>query len=324
MDTLYYLFVILAFFAVVMFIEGTFLVWNAYKGPEAKRVEKRLRAMSAVGTDSPSASFIKQRLLSKMPFLDRILLEVPRIHTLDRLLQQSCFRLSVAGFLGLTLVAVAVGFILSLLFHFFAPVAFAVCVATGCLPLLYILKAKSKRMNTIEQQLPGALDLMARGMQAGHAFPSALKMVGDECPEPVAGEFHIVFDEINYGISAQDALVNLTKRVPSADLQYFVISVLIQRGTGGNLAELLGNISTLIRERQKLLGAVRVLSAEGRLSAWILSLLPFVLAFVIHAINPGFLSVLFTDPVGPMLIGGALVMMVLGIIWMRRIIRIRV
>jgi len=166
--------------------------------------------------------------------------------------------------------------------------------------------------------------LMARAMKAGHAFPSALQMVGSEMPDPIAFEFKIVFDEINYGISTQEALVNLTSRVPSTDLSYFVIAVLIQRETGGNLAELLGNISALIRARLKLLGTVRVLSAEGRLSAWILTLLPFGLGFVLQLMNPKFLSVLWTDPVGIKMVGVAASLMVVGIFAMWRIIKIRV
>jgi tight adherence protein B len=126
-----------------------------------------------------------------------------------------------------------------------------------------------RRLEKIEQQMPEALELMSRAMLAGHAFPSALKMVGDEMAEPAAGEFRIVFDEINYGISVPEALNNLAARVPSTDVSYFVISVLIQRETGGNLAELFGKLSALIRERLKLLGTVRVLAAEGKLSAQI-------------------------------------------------------
>ena len=197
-------------------------------------------------------------------------------------------------------------------------------IAAGMLPMLYVTSAKHNRLLVIEQQLPDALDLMARAMLAGHAFTSGLKMVSEEVSDPVAGEFSIVFDEINYGISVQDALVNLATRVPSTDLRYFVISVLIQRETGGNLAELLNNISALIRARMKLMGAVRVLSAEGRLSALILTILPFALAGVIFLVNPKFLSVLWTDPVGPKIVAGALVVMIFGMFWMWRVIKIRV
>ncbi len=323
MDNLYYLFVVLGFLAVVLFLEGAYLAWNAYRGPEAKRIERRLRALSA-GGDGKGSALLKQRMLAQTPAVDRMLLQIPRIHQLDRLLLQSGRQLTVAGFLGLTLLAPVAGLVLAMLIGLPIFAVIIIGVAAGGLPLFFVLSAKRKRMLLIEQQLPDALDLMARAMLAGHAFQSGLKMVGEEVPEPVAGEFRIVFDEINYGIPMQDALTNLATRVPSTDLRYFVISVLIQRETGGNLAELLGNISALIRARMKLLGAVRVLSAEGRLSAWILTILPFALAGVISLVNPQFLSVLWTDPVGPKIVGGALVIMILGIFWMRRVINIRV
>lgn len=323
MNNLYYLFVVLGFLAVVLFLEGAYLAWNAYRGPEAKRMEKRLRAMSA-GGDVKGSSLLKQRMLSQTPAVDRILLQIPRIHQLDRLLLQSGRQLTVAGFLSMTLLAAVAGLMLAMLISLPTFAVIIIGAAAGGLPLFFVLSAKHKRLLVIEQQLPDALDLMARAMLAGHAFPSGLKMVGEEVPEPVAGEFRIVFDEINYGISVQDALTNLATRVPSTDLRYFVISVLIQRETGGNLAELLNNISALIRARLKLMGAVRVLSAEGRLSALILTILPFALAAVIYLINRNFLSVLWTDPVGPKIVAGALAIMVFGMFWMWRVIKIRV
>ncbi len=322
MDYLYYLFVVLAFLAVVLFFEGMYLAWNAYKGPEAKRIEKRLQAMSAGA--SHQHTFLKQRLLAQTPSVERLLLQIPRIHQLDRMILQSGLNLSVAGFISLILLAATGGMVVTLLINLPAFSVLAVGIVCAFAPVVYLLGAKHKRIVMIEQQLPDALDLMARAMTAGHAFPSALQMVGSEMPEPIAAEFRIVFDEINYGISAQEALVNLTVRVPSTDLSYFVIAVLIQRETGGNLAELLGNISELIRARLKLLGTVRVLSAEGRLSAWILTLLPFALGFVLQLVNPKFLSVLWTDPMGLKMVGIALLMMVVGIFAMWRIIKIRV
>lgn len=149
-------------------------------------------------------------------------------------------------------------------------------------------------------------------------------MVGEELPEPLGGEFALVFDEINYGVSMNDALLNMVNRVPVDDLRYFVIAVLIQREAGGNLAEILGCISNIIRERLKLLGKVRVLSAEGRLSAWILGLLPFVVMGVLSLLNPGYIKVFWTDPIGIRLAVSALTMMLFGILWMRKVIRIRV
>ena len=323
MDYLYYLFVVLAFFAVVLFLEGVFLTWNAYKGPEKTRIAKRLQAISA-GSRGEAWTLAKQRLLAESPGLQSVLLSIPRIQLLDRLLLQSGLNLSVASFLGITIVAAIVGILIAIYFGLPLAVIVVFAIAVGILPLMYVLRTKAKRMTVIESQLPDALDLMGRAMRAGHAFPSALRMVGNEMPEPIASEFRMVFDEINYGISTQEALTNLSTRVPSTDLSYFVIAVLIQHETGGNLSELLGNISSIIRERLKLMMTVRVLSAEGRLSAWILTLLPFGLGFILQIVNPDFMSVLWTDPMGVKMVAIALAMMVLGIFVMSRIIKIRV
>ncbi len=323
MNYLYYLFVVLGFLAVVLFLEGLYLAWNAYKGPEARRIERRLQAMSAGGSYK-AASLVKQRLLAKTKGMERVLLKVPRIHQLDRLLVQAGLGLSVASFISVTLLAIVCGFVLAWLVNFPSLVVIIISLAAGFIPLVYAQAAKHKRMRVIEQQLPDALDFMARAMLAGHAFPSALQMVGTEMPEPIAAEFRIVFDEINYGISTQEALGNLAIRVPSTDLRYFVIAVLIQRETGGNLAELLGNISNLVRARLKLLGTVRVLSAEGKMSGWVLTLLPFALGTVLQIVNPNFLNVLWTDPLGIKMAGFALIMMLIGIVVMWRITKIRV
>jgi tight adherence protein B len=325
MDYLYYLFATLIFVAVVLLIEGVYLTWNSSKGPEAERVSRRLRVMSAGGNgDEHNISIIKERLLSKAPTMQRMLLKVPRVGLLDRLLQQSGLSWTVADFLGMSLLA----FLLTLFAASYLPMPWllrlALAAACALLPLMYVTRAKSKRLVHIEQQLPDALDLMGRALRAGHAFPTALKMVGDEMNDPLAGEFRAAFDEVNFGISMPDALMNLATRVPSTDLRYFVIAVLIQRETGGNLAELLASISAIIRDRIKLLGQVRVLSAEGKMSAWVLGLLPFGAALMIQLTNPKFLEVLYTDPFGRKMLLVAGIMMLIGIVAMRKIIRIRV
>jgi len=322
MDYLYYLFAVLAFLAVVLFLEGAYMAWNAYKGPEAKRIERRLEAMT-LGKEHES-TLVKQRVLAQSPGIASFLQKFPRINQIDKVLLQSGLNYSVARFLGVCLILATAGFLVAMLFGLNFKVAVVIAAVLACLPFLYMLSAKQKRIATIEQQLPSSLDLMGRAMVAGHAFPSALQMVGTEMPEPIASEFRIVFDEINYGIPTSEALMNLIQRVPSTDVSYFVIAVLIQRETGGNLAELLGNISELIRARLKLLGTVRVLSAEGRLSAWILTLLPFVLGAVLQLVNPEFVSVLWTDPNGLRMVVIALILMVFGIFVMWRIIKIRV
>jgi len=166
--------------------------------------------------------------------------------------------------------------------------------------------------------------MLARSLRAGHAFAAAIQMVGDEFPEPMGGEFRATFDEINYGVALNEALTNLAQRVPIHDLRYFVIAVLIQRETGGNLAGLLDGITALVRERFKLFDKVRVLSAEGKLSAWVLVLLPFVTAGLMLMLNPGFLNVLWLDPAGLLVVQAAAGLMVVGIVWIRRTISIHV
>ena len=197
-------------------------------------------------------------------------------------------------------------------------------LAAGALPLWLLKRRRQRRLTLIEQQLPEALDLMGRAMRAGHAFPTAMKMVGDEMRAPLGLEFRAVFDEVNFGVAMGDALGNLANRVPSTDLRYFVVAVLIQRETGGNLAELLGRISAIVRDRLKLLGEIRVLSAEGRMSAWVLSLMPFAVALMMQVSNPDFLAVLYTDPGGRQMLSSALCMMALGVLVIRKVTHIRV
>lgn len=323
MEYSYYLFIVLGFVAVFLFFEGIYSAWDASKGPEAKRIQRRLQALTS-GASASSNKLIKQRLLAESPALQSVLLNMPRIHQLDRMLLRSGLQLNVASYLGFMVIAAALMFVMAMLLGLSKFAIVGATIFGALLPWVYVKRATVKRKDAIEEQLPDALDLMARAMLAGHAFPSALKMVGDEMPEPISGEFRIAFDEVNYGISVHDALTNLIERVNSTDMSYFVISVLLQRETGGNLAELLGNLSKLIRERLKLLGAVRVLSAEGRLSAQILTALPFVVAMVINLVNPEFMKVLWTDPTGLQFVGGALLLMLVGYYWMRRIIKIRV
>lgn len=325
MITSYYVFIVLGFLAVVMLSEGILLAWNNYRGPKARSIAKRLRMLSAgAPMEQEHKSIIKTRLLSKSPVVESALLSIPRIHVLDRLLVQSGIDMTVASFLLVSLGFYGVGSAALVLAGIPKVVAAASAAPLVFLPLVYVMNQRLKRIKKIEEQLPDALDLIGRALRAGHAFQGAFQMVADEAPAPVCEEFKTAFDEINFGVSVQEALMNMATRVPSTDLRYFVIAVMIQRDTGGNLAELLDNISRLMRDRMKLLGTVRVLAAEGKLSAWILSLLPFVLALAMTVINPGFLNILFTDPLGQRLLLGAGVLMLVGIIWLWRLTKIRV
>ena len=325
MDILYLVFGVFLFIAVVLLVEGAYLMWNTSKGPEAKRIARRLRLMSAgTAQAGEEVSILKSRLLSQTPAIERMLLRVPRAQHLDRLLEQSGLTWSVAELLGMMALSAIAGAAVALYFSMTLFLTVVAAVIMGALPIAYVFNARAKRMVRVEQQLPDALDLIGRALRAGHAFPTAVKMVSDELSDPIGGEFRTLFDEVNYGVSMHTALLNLAARIPVTDLRYFVIAVLIQRETGGNLAELLDNIAAIIRARLKLFGQIRILSAEGRLSAWILTLLPIGVALVMNLVNPGYISVLWKDPMGVRLITGGVLLMIFGIFWMWRIVKIHV
>lgn len=316
---------VLVFIAVLLLLEGGYLLWKTYKGPEARKIETRIRAISASLDKSRQTQLLKQRMLSEVPILERFLLGLSRAHRLDRFIQQSGLGWSVSKLL---LSCAALGVLALMLMLYAAHQSLLLSGVVGAVfaavPFLYVSRKRGQRLRKFETQLPEALDLITRALRSGHAFPSALQMVGDEMAEPVAGEFRIVHDEVNFGIELQQALTNLSVRVPLTDLRYFIVSVLIQRESGGNLTEVLGNLSRLIRERLKLMSKVRVLSSEGRLSAWILGIMPFALAGVMTIFNPEFMTPLWNDPIGISIIKYMLILMAFGVLILRKIIKIRV
>jgi tight adherence protein B len=325
MDRSFMGFVVLLFVATVLLIEGVYLYWIGRRGKAVTRVNARMSALtSRAVAASESTSILKRRSESETPSMLRWLIGGARLGALNQLLLQAGLSWSIKRFFCYVVACAGCGLLGGLVLQ--RPLVISIMLAMACasLPLLKVRRKRTKRIARLEQQLPDAADLVARAMLAGHSFPSALGMVGDEMAQPLGGEFKIVFDEVNFGVSMKDALQNMVARVPLEDLRYFVIAVLIQREAGGNLAEILGSISRIIRERLKLLGTVRVLSAEGRLSAWILSLMPFVLAGVISLINPALMRIFWTDATGMKLAGVALLFMLFGILWSRKIVRIRV
>ena len=319
-----YLVYLFLFLAVLLLVAGAWLAWQAARGPGAARVARRLQAMYTASGGEQAQSITKQRPLSANPLLQGMLEGLPGARRLDQLLLQAGMRWRVATFLGYCALGWTAGLLLASALPLPWYVRLGMSVSGAALPYLLVCRARSKRLVRIEQQLPDALDLMGRAMRAGHAFPTALKMVGEEMTGPLAEEFRSVFDEVSFGVAMADALSNLAARVPSTDLRYFVIAVLIQRETGGNLTELLSSISAIIRDRLKLLGQVRVLSAEGRMSAWVLGLMPVVMIGVMSLVNPQYISLLWTDPSGIRLLWYAAGMVALGVVWMRKVIRIRI
>ena len=316
---------VLVFVTVLLMLEGLYMLWRSYKGPEARKIEKRLQAFSAAIDRTPQAHLVKERMLSDVPWMQRLLLTLPRAHRLDRFILQAGLDWTVSSFMLISCVLGVLGFFAVMLTaHQSLLPALVVGAGATMLPALYLQHQRSRRLARMEKQLPEALDLVTRALRAGHSFASGVQMIGDEMAEPIASEFRMVADEVNFGVSLQQALTNLSERVPLTDLRYFVVSVLIQRDSGGNLTEVLGNLSRLIRDRLKLLARVRVLSSEGRLSAWILGLMPFALAALMNVFNPEFMAPLWTDPIGQTVLKYMLVVMLVGVVLLRKIVKIRV
>jgi tight adherence protein B len=316
---------VLVFIAVVLLLEGVYLMWDTYKGPQAKKIERRLQVLSAASDTMSQARLLRQRTLSELPPLERILLRMPRAHQLDRFILQANLNWTVSR-LVLTCIATSVATFLVVSSVLRQPLLTGALVAAAmaAAPLAYVQRRRARRLNKLEQQLPDALDLLTRALRAGHAFGSGLQMIGQEMAEPIASEFRFVHDEINFGVSLEQALTNLSVRVPITDLRYFVVAVLIQRESGGNLTEVLTNLSRLIRQRLKLFWHIRILSAEGRLSAWVLAIMPFALAALMNLFNPEFMSPLWHDPIGISIVRNMLLLMAFGILMLRKITRIRV
>lgn len=308
--------------AMLLLIEGLYLLWLGYRGPEATLLKRRLQALS---TSADNTAVIKQRLLNESPWVSKMLERMPRLRELDRFVLQSGLGWPIGSLLLGCLGSVVFGTLLARqLFPLNLLLSLLVGLGVGLLPLAYVQLKRQRRLAKLNAQLPDALDLLSRALRAGHAFTAGIKMAGDELPEPMAGELRTVHDEINYGVSLQQALHHLSERVPLTDLRYFTVAVLIQRESGGNLTEILMGLSHLLRERAHLLAKVRVLSAEGRLSAWILTLLPFAMAGILQWFNPEFISVLWTDPIGISMVKSLLFMMLIGGLIMRKIVRIHV
>ena len=197
----------------------------------------------------------------------------------------------------------------------------AMCFAV---PYFRLSMQRRRRMEKIEEQIPDAIDVIKRALRAGHPFNAAIKLVADDMDQPIAKEFELTFSDLNYGNDVRRALLGLLKRVPSVTVMALVTSVLVQRETGGNLAEILDQIAKVVRGRFKFERKVRTLAAEGKISAWVLSLVPFGLVAMLSIASPNYLPILVKAPVGHKLIYGAVTLGVLGILWIRRIIRIEV
>ena len=294
----------------------------------ARALDRRLRDVS---TDDPEPdaksgdeSVLKHKLEGPLPGMDRLVSGTGAGKRMTRLIEQSGVRTTPSAMALICIVSAAVCGLVTFLFvpQRFAPLA-AACLG-GFMPFAWLLHKRSARMKRFEEQFPEALDLLSRAIRAGHALQTALGMAADELPDPVGPEFKKTFDQQNFGLPLRDALNEMAARTGVLDVRFFVTAVLIQRDTGGNLSEILENLAHVVRERFKIRRQVRVHTAHGRFTGYVLLALPAALAIALSFINPEHMQSLFREHMGQMMLLGAMVMQAIGFIWIRQVIKIEV
>ena len=271
-----------------------------------------------------SAALVKTAPGGPLPGLDRFASGTAQGSALASWVEQSGVRLSISA---LMLISLGLAALFGLIVAGASRMAAGWVIGGafgGSLPFLFLKVKRTRRMRAFEEAFPEALDLVARALKAGHAFATGLKMVADEMPDPVGTEFRKTFDEQNFGLPLKDALANLTVRVPLLDVRFFSTAVLIQRETGGNLSEILENLAHVVRERFKILRQVRVYTAHGRLTGYVLLALPAFLAIALAFINPEHMQLLFREHIGHVLLGITVVMQTIGYFWIKQVVKIEV
>lgn len=317
----------LVFFALLggaVFLLSQVLIVPAFGSDARTRrlLRSKLEQIDAVDADREASSLLRQKYLRELSPLARRLEDTPHMEALGRVVEQA----------GLTILAHRLVILAALLATVAAVAAVSVTgnpvlalfglIAGGSAPFVFVFRKRRERLEKFEEQLPDAVDVMKRALRAGHPFSTCVKLVSEDMDEPISREFEQTFADVNYGNDLRRALLGMLRRVPSANLMAVVTAVLIQKETGGNLAEIFERISQVIRSRFRFGRRVRTLSAEGRLSAWILTLVPILLFGVLWITTPSYLPPLLDHPTGQKMIVFAIAMMVIAVFWMRKIIRI--
>ena len=307
----------------VLVLGGYFLVVSTRT--EKEDVKKRLSLLRIRNLqDEDVPDLLKSELLSDVPGLNRILSGFGLAVRIDKRLRQTDLSIKVGTFVLLSVALFAIGILIGNLLDWHVVLSIAVGSLLFSLPSLVVNYKRRKRLNRFISQFPDTLEMFARSLRAGHSFTGAVQLVAQEMPSPVGTEFQKVFDEQNLGIPLRQALLDLTERVDILDVRFFVTAVLIQRDTGGNLAEIIDKISYVIRERFRVQGQLRILTAQARLSGLILAILPPLLAFVIFLMNPNYLKPLWFDRLGNFMLGMAVVLQITGMLVIRKIVRIKI
>ncbi|MGD9972054.1 MAG: type II secretion system F family protein [Desulfatirhabdiaceae bacterium] len=320
-----YLVALALFFVSVIVIELVTYGYATFKNPDRAEIRRKLHKMRYRSQNLlKSTDITRKTFFSEIPFLNRFLKNISLAHTLQRLLYQANAKYSTGFYFMVMLLLGIVGFYLFSFQNLPQPIPVLAGGLFGLLPLIYLKIKRRSRMEKFLRQLPEALDMLTSSLRAGHALSTAMKLVAEEFDDPLGPEFDVTLDEINFGVSMPDALRKMTERVTCEDLNFFVVAVILQRETGGNLAQILENISLLIRDRFKLFGKIRALAAEGVLSMYVLLALPIGMAGILKFINPGYINTLFENLIGRIMVGFALVMMAIGSVVMKNMIRIKV
>ena len=315
------------FLFVVALLVGTYAAVTYLPGVFAAReLDRRLRDVSGpvIEPSGEAPSIVREETRGPLPILDRLFTQTGMGGGLAKLIERSGVTATPSGIAVASLVLAAAGAMIAAMFTpqvFVRPIA---AVAGLVSPFAFLKYKASKRLKRFEELFPDALDLLSRAIRAGHAFQTAMGMVADEMVDPVGPEFKKAFDQQNFGLPLKEALNQLSDRVTLLDVRFFVTAVTIQRETGGNLAEILDNLAHVVRERFKILRQVRVHTAHGRFTGYVLLALPAALAVALSYINPEFMAPLFRENLGKMMIVGGLVLQTIGFFWIRQVIKIEV
>ena len=319
----------LAFIVFLVVALGAFAVGSLLdqRSARARLIKERLATVQKAPERAPEEelALLRDEQLSQIPALDSLLRRSERIAAIQIMLAQAGMSLRAGNFLGLSvLTAVAAAIVAFVLTRNNPAIAWAALVIGFLLPYSYASFRRNKRFEKFEELFPEAIDTLARAVRAGHAFTTALEMISNEVAEPVCSEFRKLYEEQKFGMPVRDALLNLTERIPLVDVKFFVTAVMLQRETGGNLAEILDNLSYVIRERFKIQRQVRVYTAQGRLTMGLLMGMPPVIVMTMLVLNPAFIRPLFSDPIGHTLLVAGITLQTVGYFVIRKIIRIQV
>ena len=315
----------IAVFALVLLavVGGYFLLWaGRSEKAEVKRRISLLELRNLQDADVPE--YLKDEMLSEVPLLNRLLSKVDIATRIDRRLRQADMKMPVGTFLLLSLVLFSLGIVAGRILHWPTVLSVVVGSTLFAVPNIIVDIKRRRRLKRFINHFPEALEMFARSLRAGHSFTGAIQLVAQEMPDPIGPEFSKVFDEQNLGIPLRQALIGMTDRVDILDVKFFVTAILIQRETGGNLAEIIDKIAYVIRERFRVQGQLKIFTAQARLSGAILAFLPIGIAVLIGIFNPEYMKPLWLERTGRIMIAVAVTLQILGMLAIRKIIRIKI